>query len=211
MILSCRKEWIPTNNTKHTLSHAFLRTACRRDFLAALCLVLAIFVLRCVMYRTIVVGSSMDPTLHDRQQLLLFRTDFNPLLTVRHGDIVVARYGDRFIIKRVIACPGDQLEIRRGRVFRNGELLQESYIREPMRKEFLLPVTMGEGEYFLMGDNRSHSGDSRHYGAFSYDAIYGVVYLDSQPWLWAAYIVIAASLALMAYCLPETSEEDAYV
>lgn len=183
----------------------------RRCLLTVLCLIMSVICLYCLMHRTVVIGSSMDPTLHDRQQLMLLRTDYNPLLNVRNGDIVVARQGNRFIVKRVIACPGDQLEIRRGRVFRNGELLQESYICEPMRKEFLLPVTMGEDEYFLMGDNRNHSADSRYYGTFSYDEIYGIAYLDAQPWLWVTFFLIAASSIAMICCIPDTREENAYV
>ena len=93
-----------------------------------------------------------------------------PMKPIEHGDVVVFKYPlepEVDYIKRVIGLPGDEVEIRRGTVLRNGEAIEEPYVRfvhpEPLRGSFG-PVTVPEGHYFCMGDNRDESADSRRWG-----------------------------------------------
>ena len=111
-----------------------------------------------------VFGSSMVPTLHGGDRLILRQVAYEP----RRGDIVVIDRNtqeEQNLIKRVIGVAGDEINIDFdwGRVYRNGELLEEPYINEPTWNQFDVefPVTVPEGCVFVMGDNRNHSDDSR--------------------------------------------------
>ena len=119
-----------------------------------------------VMQRTEVSGHSMEPTLQDRDSLLIEK------VTYRFGDahrfdIVVFpyRYGnDEFFIKRVIGLPGETVRIDiEGNIYINDVLLDENYGAEVIVDPGVAidGVTLGEDEYFVMGDNRNHSMDSR--------------------------------------------------
>jgi signal peptidase I len=94
------------------------------------------------------------------------------------GSIVVFSYPrdpDRSFVKRVIGVPGDQISIRDGYTYLNGKLLDEPYVpdTERSRGEFMDFKTLGPDEYFVMGDNRTHSNDSRHWGPLGIDYIIG--------------------------------------
>ena len=108
-------------------------------------------------------GSSMEPTLHDGERLIT-----TPLYgRLKQGDIVVIRRKDGHpIVKRVVGTPGDVVDIdfSAHEVRINGELLDEPYIKEPTERSFDVefPITVPEGAYFVMGDNRNNSDDSRH-------------------------------------------------
>jgi len=111
-------------------------------------------------------GPSMIPTLQDGDRLLVV----NSLLCGKYevGDIVIARkesFDDKPIVKRVIATAGQTVDIDfdLGQVYVDGELLDEDYINDYTYREegTVFPLTVPEGEVFLMGDNRNHSNDSR--------------------------------------------------
>ena len=112
-------------------------------------------------------GPSMIPTLQDGDRLLVV----NSLLCGKYevGDIVIARkesFDDKPIVKRVIATAGQTVDIDfdLGQVYVDGELLDEDYINDYTYREegTVFPLTVPEGEVFLMGDNRNHSADSRY-------------------------------------------------
>ena len=110
-------------------------------------------------------GMSMYPTLEDRSIMLVSNLGYHP----EKGDIVVLRkdgfYSDQPIVKRVIATAGQTVDIdfNLGQVYVDGELLDEDYINDYTYREegTVFPLTVPEGEVFLMGDNRNHSNDSR--------------------------------------------------
>lgn len=131
-------------------------------------------------------GSSMEPTLASGESVLV------QTLTggIERGDIVVAdsytSYGDP-IIKRVIGTGGDVIDIdfATGTVTRNGEVLQEAYISAPTTTGYdvAFPLTVPQGQVFLMGDNRPRSKDSRssEIGCVDERALLGKVVLRIRP------------------------------
>ena len=111
-------------------------------------------------------GHSMDDTLHNGERLFVSVLDVR-LSGVERGDVVICHYPGREenFVKRVIGLPGDVVEIRANQVYVNGEPLSEPYLT-PERNDdgfSMAPFALGADEYFVMGDNRDNSHDSRNY------------------------------------------------
>jgi signal peptidase I len=121
-------------------------------------------------------GTSMLPRLEDRDRLFINKFVYH-IEAIERGDIVVFRYPrdpEKSYIKRVIALPGDRLRIDHGQVFLNDRLLPESYVPVDYRDtRSMAEMTVPEGYYFMMGDHRSISSDSREFGPVARDLIYG--------------------------------------
>lgn len=105
-----------------------------------------------------------------------------------YKEIVVFRQGEESWVKRVIGLPGDEIDIREGQVYLNGELLDESmYLNEGVTSEPLgadpisFPYIVPDDHYFLMGDNRFVSQDSRYLGAIARENIYGQAWIKIYP------------------------------
>jgi signal peptidase I len=141
--------------------------------------------------RFVVHGPSMEPTFADNQYLIVSRVNYlfgEP----QRGDIIVFHNpgnSDEDYIKRVIGLPGDVVDFRDGETYVNGERLDEPYINEPCSPSQCSsgdpPVTLGEDQYFVMGDNRNSSRDSRDIGPITRDRIVGEVvvrYWPPQDW-----------------------------
>jgi signal peptidase I len=128
-------------------------------------------------------GSSMEPTLHNGQRLLVNRLAYQSPNEAQRGDIIVFRAWDQDedYIKRVVGVPGDEIDIRDNHIRVNGFLLDEPYIaNEPT---FGTPdtVILGPGEYYVLGDNRGNSSDSRLHGPLPAGKIIGKAWLTYWP------------------------------
>ncbi|MFA6075210.1 MAG: signal peptidase I [Negativicutes bacterium] len=153
----------------------------------AIAVVLALVIRYFIVELYLVDGSSMKPTLFDGQRLVVNKFIYRWLKDPQHGDIVVFKYPsdqNRDFIKRVIATPGDTIEIIDGTVFLNGNQIHESYIYESMRIANNYPkIEIPKDYVFVMGDNRNNSEDSRFsdVGLVSYDLIKGKAVLIFWP------------------------------
>ncbi|NPV52159.1 MAG: signal peptidase I [Firmicutes bacterium] len=124
--------------------------------------VLAAFIITFIAQSFVVQGSSMEPTLHNGERLLVNKFIYRFREPAR-GEIVVFRYPfdpRRKFIKRVIGVPGDRMEIRDGSVFLNGSKLDEPYTLDLTYGTYG-PEVVPEGRVFVLGDNRNNSEDSR--------------------------------------------------
>lgn len=199
-----------TTARRRSLARLWDRKRRKLILVSFLCYVLFVAVLMTFFSRTSVQGSSMDNTLHDGQNLIMLRADTNPFLTPKPGDIVVAEWNDILIVKRVIAGPGDTLKIVNNEVYRNGQLLREDYIKEPMITKDISAMTLGDDAYFLMGDNRNESADSRAIGLLTRQQIRGVIYLEHQILLLCAMAGTAVACVIMAVMAPSMEDEKAF-
>jgi signal peptidase I len=145
-----------------------------RDLLIAIGLALVIIVF---LYQPVKVeGTSMAPLLSDQERIFInkFVYRFEP---IERGDVVVFWYPldrSKSFIKRVIGLPGETVEIRQGAVYVDGKLIPEPYV--PAQYEDLSdfgPVTVKPDSYFVMGDHRISSNDSRVFGPVESRYIYG--------------------------------------
>ncbi len=129
-------------------------------------------------------GASMQPALVHHERILVNKLIYR-LRAVERGDVVVFWFpGDphRSFVKRIIGVPGDRVTIRNGQVFVNGELLDEPYlVSAPRQGDHLRPVTVQEGHYFVLGDHRNVSNDSRAWGQVPERLILGKAVLSYWP------------------------------
>jgi signal peptidase I len=146
-------------------------------FSVVIAVVLIVFIYQPVK----VEGTSMEPGLTDNERIFINKFTYKLNLgDVRRGDTVVFWYPmdtTKSYIKRVIALPGDRIRIQHGQVYINGSPLVEDYVAERSRdpgtwaegREVLVPP----GDYFVLGDHRNSSSDSRSWGWVPRDNIYG--------------------------------------
>lgn len=142
--------------------------------------------------RFVVDGASMNPNFRSGQFLLVSRIHYL-LGQPERGDIVVFHLPqdpDRDFIKRVIALPHEAIEIRDTQIYINGHLLEEPYLLEACTPQHCSNGfwQLGEDEYFLLGDNRNQSYDSRSFGAVSRKLILGEALLTYWPLTELAWI-----------------------
>ena len=129
-------------------------------------------------------GQSMAPTLQDQDRLIVNKFAYR-IGEPQIGDIVMLYYPNRpekSFVKRVIAAEGDQIKIVDGRVYRNDVLMDDSFVPPEYRShDDLAPRVIDEGYYFVMGDHRNNSSDSRHWGLVPKKYIIGRVQLRWWP------------------------------
>ena len=156
-----------------------------------LVLALGLYLLATTTVQTVrVVGSSMYPSLHDGDLLIASKVDYR-VHPVERGDVVILKDPQdpsRDFIKRVVGLPGDRIRIHDHRVIVNGAALREPYVQAPW-------VTTGDwpgpgpndtdvvpgNSYFVLGDNRDHSSDSRVFSWVRQDAIDGKALVRFWP------------------------------
>lgn len=130
---------------------------------------------------TVVYGQSMEPNLHEHERLIIDKLSYR-MRAPQRNDIVVLDlpHMNELLVKRVIGLPGEVIEIRHGQVLINGEPAQESFPHD-LGFQSSPAVTLGPLTYFVLGDNRENSNDSRAFGPIRRDDILGRVWLRYWP------------------------------
>ena len=165
----------------HLLSGGLLGRSLLRDLLEVVVLALGLYLVASVTIQTVhVVGDSMNPTLQTQDLLIASKIDYR-LHDPQRGDVIILKSPldpSRDYIKRVIGLPGDHVLIRDHTVLINGKALDEPYIATwvtspdwPPTPDAVDGEAVPPGMYFVMGDNRDHSSDSRLFGWVSRDQI----------------------------------------
>jgi signal peptidase I len=141
-----------------------------------LSIIVSFFIITFLYQPVRVEGTSMVPQLEDQDRLFINKFTYH-FTDIDRGDVIVFRYPrdpEKSYIKRVIAVPGDVLRIDHGQVFVNGAALSEEYVPRRFHDDRSYPETMiAPHEYFVMGDHRSISSDSRDFGAVDRKLVYG--------------------------------------
>jgi len=162
----------PHPESRHLLRHEI--RVWTRDLLIAIGLALVIIVF---LYQPVKVeGTSMAPLLSDQERIFINKFVYR-FEAIHRGDVVVFWYPldrTKSFIKRVIALPGETVELRHGMLYVNGQLLPEPYV-PPQYADVtdFGPVKVPRGSYFVMGDHRISSNDSRVFGPVAGQYIYG--------------------------------------
>jgi signal peptidase I len=159
----------------------FWRQTCQLLLVAALTVASYFLISHYVVQAVQVVGSSMQPTLMNSDRLLLNRLIYHIRDPERFDVVVLKDPAGGYAVKRVIAMAGDSVLLKAGRVYVNGQKLSEPYL-PPKTPTYPIGTgpssfTLGPGKYFVMGDNRLNSADSREYGPIPKDSILGAVIL----------------------------------
>lgn len=153
--------------------------------------IIGLLVVNFVAQRTIVYGSSMQPTLHHGNNLIIEKITIR-MGKLNYGDIVVIKtsdyvsYGKQMIIKRIVALENDRINIKNGNVYVNGEQIDEPYIGDkstlPVNQKFN-DIVVPENHIYVLGDNRepNASNDSRVIGPIEVDRIKGKAVLRIYP------------------------------
>jgi len=179
-----------------------------REYIEAIAIaVVVFFILQVSVQNFKVEGSSMVPTLEDGEYLLVnklsyLRVDMERLSelvpfweanenksrflfqTPRQGEVIVFQYPldpERDFVKRVVAVPGQTVEIRRGIIHVNGDPLEAPYAFTGQKHDNMPVRVLNEGEYFVVGDNRPHSSDSRDWGPVPMENIVGKAWVTYWP------------------------------
>ncbi|OHB18049.1 MAG: signal peptidase I [Parcubacteria group bacterium RIFCSPHIGHO2_01_FULL_45_26] len=144
---------------------------------------ITVFIIRNFLIQPFLVnGASMEPNFNDGDYLLIDEITYR-FRQPQRGEVVVFRYpNDRsvFFIKRIIGLPGETVAIRDNAAYINNVELKEDYL-PPIKTSGRTELALGPDEYFVLGDNRSFSFDSRNWGSAKFDDIIGIARVRIFP------------------------------
>lgn len=168
------------------------RCAANSDFIIYLLTLMAVAIcIRTFIFEPVqCIGDSMYPTLMNGEGMFTEKLTYT-VSAPQRDDIIICRYPyhTEKCVKRVIAVPGDRISISDGAIYLNGEKLDESAYWDGYIEDSEMPeVTVPERSLFVVGDNRNHSGDSRHVGFIPYWQVKGKVRAVMTPFSQARWI-----------------------
>ena len=149
-----------------------------KEFLPYFIIILVVVFIKLFVVSPIRVnGASMNPTLNDKDIMLLDEISYR-FSDIQRFDIVVVKEEDEYLIKRVIGLPGEVVEYKNDKLYIDGKYVKEDFKH---KETFDFSTTLGKDEYFIMGDNRTNSTDCRVFGPISRDKIMGKTSLTILP------------------------------
>ncbi len=159
-----------------------------RDVVETLVLiVIVVTISQTVLANYVIQQDSAVPNFYPNQRVFVDKVAYR-FLGLHRGDVVVVhpQQGGEDLFKRVIGLPGEAIDIRENQVYINDQPIKEPYIAPEASSQSgispgVLPRVLGPNEFFLMGDNRSYSADSRAFGPFTRDKLVGRVWLRYWP------------------------------
>ena len=157
-----------------------------KEFLPYFMIILVVVLIKTFVVSPIRVnGASMDPTLNDKDIMLLDEISYR-FSDIERFDIVVVKEEDEYLIKRVIGLPGDTISIQNNKVYINGEVYIENYLEEGLVYDDFELSSLGydvipDDMYLVLGDNRPDSVDSREIGLISKDDVIGKISFRIWP------------------------------
>lgn len=166
----------------------FLKEALQTSLIILAALLISLFIVTFIGQRTVVDGESMEDTLYHNDNLIVDKISYRFHEPERFDVIVFPAHYDSktYLVKRVIGLPGETVYIdREGNIYIDDELLEEDYGKEVMLSGGIAQasITLGEDEYFVLGDNRNHSLDSRDHmvGNIQREDIIGKAWVRIYP------------------------------
>jgi len=191
---------VPTPPAEAPAAAGLQHPSLLRDLIETMVLVsIAFLVVNALIGRFRIEQVSMQPNLHEGEYVIVDKVSY-AFRQPERGEIVVLKNpnpGQPDLIKRIIGLPGETIDVRGGQVSVNGQPLTEPYIKQPMASDFPA-MQLQAGQYFVMGDNRNNSEDSRIFGARPADDIVGrawIIYWPPTDWQILSRPSYAASAA----------------
>ena len=138
-------------------------------------IVIIIIILKIFVFNFILVkGDSMNPKYKNNDFMFLNKIiySFKP---IRRGEVIVLKYRNNDLIKRIIGLPNDKIKVENGKLYINNKEVKENYINSYTASYDFDEITLKDNEYFVMGDNRYNSYDSRNFGTIMKNNIIGRV------------------------------------
>jgi len=175
----------PKSSDQSTALKSWYQLAKGIDILLVLGLLFRSFILQPFL----VEGQSMEPNFHDKEFLLVDRVSYK-FNQPQRGEVIIFRFPKNTAedyIKRIIGLPGENVRIENGHIFINNLLLNESYLPPNTKTDVAinpsntLDLTLQPGEYFVLGDNRNNSSDSREWGTVPAQNIIGRAWFVAYP------------------------------
>ena len=148
-----------------------------KEIIPYIIIILAVIIIRTYIITPVKVdGTSMYPTLSNNEILILKKYD----KSYDRFDIVVFKRENSKLIKRIVGLPGDTIEYKNNKLYINGNYVKEDFEHENT-DDFTYSTTIPDGYYYVLGDNRENSLDSRYFGPISKEDITGIVDLSIYP------------------------------